>query len=431
MTYIQRLFLGLFLAVLSATVFAQTCVTTIPPAYQNKTLTEWWAATCIPTTGPGTDSRTCSAPSYVFVSGIWRFTGTITIKYGFNTSVQNPQVQPNCGFGGVGFVMNQTNGQCEKSGPCLDNPDCVVGSKRITNYTVGWATSTADLGVSNLAVDYGVPSPNMNDGKCKGSYSTITACYVSMQQASNGLYRASCDYEMTVTGTAQPGEGTDTHADPMKPEPPCPGTSGTVQGKPVCLDSTSSPPTPSTNPAGSSTLAGNPAAGARPTTGPGSADGGTGRTPVSGTGGNGGGSSSAAVPPTGTGGTGTGTDPLPQPDPCGAPGQPICAVKVDENGTPAAATAAGQFDGGVSGIEGVKNGAGSAINDAKNAPMLPGWSWSFQLPTGCSPYPMAAFGMSIDVCDFKPMIHDLMSLIWVSAGIFGLLALLRSAFSQG
>lgn len=54
------------------------------------------------------------------------------------------------------------------------------------------------------------------------------------------------------------------------------------------------------------------------------------------------------------------------------------------------------------------------------------WSWSFQLPTGCTPFVMAGYtNMTIDVCKFKPMIHDLMSMIWLISTFFGILYIAR------
>lgn len=127
----------------------------------------------------------------------------------------------------------------------------------------------------------------------------------------------------------------------------------------------------------------------------------------------------------------TSTPVVPEPQklefPCGAAGLAPCAVKVDETGVPAASSAGGSFDKGNTDMDKVKTDALAAINDAKEDDDLPPWSWTFQLPTGCAPYPLAAFGLTLDVCQFRPVIHDIMSFLWLSAGVFGLLALFRSS----
>ena len=56
----------------------------------------------------------------------------------------------------------------------------------------------------------------------------------------------------------------------------------------------------------------------------------------------------------------------------------------------------------------------------KQADQVAGWTWSFQLPSGCSAITMDAFDMSIDVCQFQPMIHSLMSFVWMLLTVMGL-----------
>lgn len=127
----------------------------------------------------------------------------------------------------------------------------------------------------------------------------------------------------------------------------------------------------------------------------------------------------------------TQTPVIPEPQklefPCGAAGLPSCNVKVDETGVPAASSAGGSFDKGNTDMDKVKTDALAAINDAKEDDDLPPWSWTFQFPAGCAPYPLEVFAMSINICQFQPVIHDLMSFLWLSAGVFGLLALFRSS----
>jgi hypothetical protein len=56
-----------------------------------------------------------------------------------------------------------------------------------------------------------------------------------------------------------------------------------------------------------------------------------------------------------------------------------------------------------------------------SADSLAGWTWSFSLPTGCSAIAIGGgFNMSLDVCQWQSMIHDLMSIAWILATIGGL-----------
>lgn len=116
--------------------------------------------------------------------------------------------------------------------------------------------------------------------------------------------------------------------------------------------------------------------------------------------------------------------------PCGISGKSPCNVKVDETGVNSDSSTV--FDSAKSKIDEAEQAAKDALADGGPARSIeaPQWSWTFQLPAGCSPYPLEPFGMSVDVCAFQDTIHDLMSLLWVGAGLFGLLGLLRSAFGE-
>lgn len=63
-------------------------------------------------------------------------------------------------------------------------------------------------------------------------------------------------------------------------------------------------------------------------------------------------------------------------------------------------------------------------------PALPDLNWSFTVPTGCTPLALPGFAAltpslaSIDMCQFQPVIHDLLSMMWVAAGFFGAIALI-------
>jgi len=101
---------------------------------------------------------------------------------------------------------------------------------------------------------------------------------------------------------------------------------------------------------------------------------------------------------------------------CGLPGKPKCII--DETGTPEAPadTSTVQADALVLPV---KN---CVLSPTSCFPALPDLNWSFSLPTGCQPIPVAAFSQwmpgGIDLCPFQPMVHDIMSMIWAAGGLF-------------
>lgn len=130
------------------------------------------------------------------------------------------------------------------------------------------------------------------------------------------------------------------------------------------------------------------------------------------------GSQSGTVNADGSGdGDGDGTGE--QGEPCGGPGQPVCRVKVDETGTP---NGQGAFNGLNQQADGVTESIRNSVEGLKNG-SIPSWSWTFQLPTGCTPLVLEAFAMSLDICKYQPMIHDLMSMVWIAATISFLVSL--------
>lgn len=338
------------------------------------------------------------------------------------------------------------------TGPCAPPPDTcglAPGSKIKQNFSEGWARSS-DIN----KVDY-VGKVNLpffvgggEDGtqlaihcidKCKARASKVIDRYRAKTPGPNGLYRLSGDYEFDVIGTSASGATGDTCStanntqsfnDAVSPNTvplPCPGTVGEVNGKSVCIPGTSpstSIPPPSGEPPPGTEQSGNPRAGDIPTTGEGSGSGGAGRTPTAGNGTAAGGPSGAAS----SGGGSTGTTPKPadgeEQAACGAPGQPPC--KIDETGTPTQ----GNFSEAENALNQAKTDAIAEINKTRTGQ---GFTWTFQLPTGCQPLQLPAFaGMidSIDICQFQPMIHDLLSMMWIAATIFALWGMASRAFAS-
>lgn len=75
-----------------------------------------------------------------------------------------------------------------------------------------------------------------------------------------------------------------------------------------------------------------------------------------------------------------------------------------------------------------------AKNPTSVFPKFPTLNWDFALPSGCAQIPTPAFApalTSIDVCQFKPMFHDVMGVVWVLGGLFGAISLfMKSALSD-
>lgn len=124
-------------------------------------------------------------------------------------------------------------------------------------------------------------------------------------------------------------------------------------------------------------------------------------------------------------GSGQPTETPPFEMPCGVGSAPPCAVKIDESGTPP------PTDGDNS-----QNESGDAAEAGKNQILdkieeledwtLPGWSWTFSLPTGCTPLPMF-LGVVVDPCQWIDEIHSIMSVIWVLTGIAGMFVIFSKA----
>lgn len=108
--------------------------------------------------------------------------------------------------------------------------------------------------------------------------------------------------------------------------------------------------------------------------------------------------------------------------PCGIPGTPPCSVKVDETGVPTQvpelADPQDLADQSVAPIDGVE--------DPSFWPSLPDVTFDFALPSDCSPLTVPAFSPfleQVDICEFQPMFHSIMSLVWVLGALFGSISL--------
>lgn len=119
---------------------------------------------------------------------------------------------------------------------------------------------------------------------------------------------------------------------------------------------------------------------------------------------------------------------LPEIETCGLPGKPAC--RIDEEGTPPAPELEPAQD-----VADAMRPLQDLIDDpASVLPALPDLNWTFSLPTACGSIGTPAFAPyleSIDVCQFQPVFHDLMSVVWVIGGLFGAIGTFwRNVFSQ-
>lgn len=92
---------------------------------------------------------------------------------------------------------------------------------------------------------------------------------------------------------------------------------------------------------------------------------------------------------------------------CGLPGTPKCAI--DETGTPPAPPA-------------IEDPDVSALTDILGEPPVAdtSWSFSFALPSSCSVLSVGigAWTVPVDLCKYQPIIHDILSMVWVAAGVW-------------
>lgn len=109
---------------------------------------------------------------------------------------------------------------------------------------------------------------------------------------------------------------------------------------------------------------------------------------------------------------------------CGLPDTPAC--KIDETGTPTTEDGVGKR------TKELKDTYKPIEDFVKDPSTLgkpfPTLTWSFALPSNCSIIPLGTsfepFISSIDVCQFQPMFHQLMSVVWSIGALFGAIGLL-------
>jgi hypothetical protein len=106
-------------------------------------------------------------------------------------------------------------------------------------------------------------------------------------------------------------------------------------------------------------------------------------------------------------------------DMCGLPGKPPC--KIDETGTPTPANMTENMKAANDSVgkawDDIKAEMDKQTNDAATKKGILDWGFNFALPTSCSTYPMF-LSVKIDFCEFQPIVHELMSLVWLGATLW-------------
>lgn len=415
-----------------------------PTAWSEKNLATWLAAS------------PSYAGSYLSVPG--HFSGTSTI-YCTGTIARMFNGAPN-GSGGMstqaicnvaqGWAIDPPSKTCRR---IYVPPTCPAGQTRSKTWSVGWSATATPTGSEPLVT----PPSQYCDGSCLAMIATVDAAGVDTSPSANGSFEMTADVTYSTTGqtctdqTPQPpvpdppppadgggdGDGTgdgdpngdpdpdvdpgDGPADPNDsdgdgiPDSEEPGDAGSDGGSSSvtctltqqelgacsCTTEQQAAGSCSTGPATGSCTREQSIAGLCSCTTP------TGEATTC-SGGSGGGDPNAPD---------TGSEAV-----CGGPGLPACTVQILE---------AQAYDGGkyVDKISEVAKTIENAIDNdstywnkvktylSKTAAELTGWTWTFTLPTGCTPFVMAGYGLSIDVCQFQPMIHDIMGLLWSLATI--------------
>lgn len=100
---------------------------------------------------------------------------------------------------------------------------------------------------------------------------------------------------------------------------------------------------------------------------------------------------------------------------CGLPDTPAC--RIDETGVPDGSAL--KQDAAKDSYDGLRD---LIASPSTKLPQMPTLSWNFALPSGCAVIPLTAFEpyvKPIDICQFQPMFHSLMSVVWMLGGLFG------------
>ncbi|MBE7157804.1 MAG: hypothetical protein INR62_05120 [Rhodospirillales bacterium] len=347
------------------------------------------------------------------------------------------------------------SGYLEQNGQCVQNQcGAKLGVTRIVRWTIGYVRSPDDDDYKYVGGGPNIQSGNVCVEGCSYGVGAAVKGWRSQTPTDQGLYRLSVDVESTGLGSACTASAT-APENPSAPEPQCPGYVGEVNGKKGCYGTAQKPVLPVNVPGSmpSNTVAGNPAAGARPTSGEGSGNDGPTATPTNGSGGNAGGPAAAAAGGRGggAGGTASGTGTTTKPgegeeqQACGAPGQPICEVniakpvKINEDGTPGAS---GVQASNQTAIDKLNAKADERETGLSNVTKVPegGTGWGF-VPqwlssNDCTPWnlgtlPIIDAPLRVDICEIQPYAVLIMTFFWVVGTIFAITSMVGRVMGSG
>ena len=343
-----------------------------------------------------------------------------------------------------GANFDESGGQCV---PHTNRCTADAGKVKVTNWTVGFFRTPDDNDYSAVGPVNKLPaSGSFCSGGCVMNVpdpgAPGWAAWRSQSPNAQGLYRASLDIPVTNSGTECSPGAADTPLSPTAPEPQCPGAVGEVNGKLGCYGTAQSPivTTPTDRPV-VPPIAGNPTAGAKPETGEGSGTGSAGRTPTNGNGGNAGGPAGAGQGGKGggSGGTASGTgttkngEGKEEKDPCGAPGQAECSVKVNEKGTPNGAgttydTAKAKMDE-TKGKNDEQLQKAAGTGDKGFFEPVRSMFWSPPI-AACETFalPQQVGGLQLDACGVVEGVRFAMAFVWAGAGLFLCFGMIKRSF---
>lgn len=353
--------------------------------------------------------------------------------------------------GGFSFTVVQTESVCQVTKQCSlpgtapaqyyasyqsrtveCGPQCQQGQTADYKVRIGWASYASNASGAAYQTEDGrhflknqggesPPPSTLCDGTCEmvldGAAGQLR---YNVTPTASGLHAITQQQGYMKTGGTCTSKSTELNADAVGH---CDGSVGQINGQTVCIEKGS--------PTGVGVAGASPSASAVGSTG--------GDTPVNNPNGQSGnvgpngeqpgkGGDKAGVPDfSGTGigtpgdkdenGNPTGTIGKPgegkEQAACGAPGQPPC--RIDESGTPT--NGASRFGDANANVDQTRDGVLDAILQHKEL-TAPAWSWTFQLPTGCTPLHMEAFNLTLDICQWQEMFHDLMSMVWAAATIW-------------
>lgn len=108
----------------------------------------------------------------------------------------------------------------------------------------------------------------------------------------------------------------------------------------------------------------------------------------------------------------------------------MCSVKVDETGTPKEVSNANAYGEGVDSLKDAQKANIDGAGD-KAKQSIGEWGLPFELPSGCGALPSGAFNITLDICRWQGMIHDLMALVWLAVTAWACIGMVGRTIQGG